>query len=275
MAQAQYLMEHEEEARRLDLKTEGGPVFKQALWAGTRPGMRVADVGCGSGKTTYYLHRLVQPAGEVLGIDGSRSRVRHAEEHYGGPGIRFACRDFYRSLGDLGLFDFIWVRFVLEYHRSQSPELVANLAEMLVEGGVLFLADLDHNCLNHFGVPPRMEGAIRGVMTRLEKEHDFDPYAGRKLYSYLYDLGFEDIEVDIDQHHLIYGPLNDMDRYNWTKKIEVAARNSGYPFDEYPGGHREFLHEFKLFFSDPRRFTYTPIICCKGRKPQASLTPRS
>ncbi len=47
-----YLMESEEEARRLDLKTDPKVVDRHARWAGLQPGMRVADLGCGSGKTT-------------------------------------------------------------------------------------------------------------------------------------------------------------------------------------------------------------------------------
>jgi len=70
-------------------------------------------------------------------------------------------------------------------------------------------------------------------------------------------------------HHLIYGPLDQVDEYNWTKKVEVAAQNSGYGFDEYPGGYDEFVEEFKTFFADPRRFTYTPVISCRGIKPPA------
>jgi SAM-dependent methyltransferase len=267
MGQAHYLMEHEQEARRLDLKTEAGPVFQQALWAGIRAGMRVADVGCGSGKTTQFLHKLVQPGGEVVGIDASRSRVRHAQERYGAGGVRFVCRDFYRPLQELGNFDFIWVRFVLEYHRARSRELVGNLVNLLNPGGILFLADLDHNCLGHYGLPERLQRALEGVMGLLEAEHDFDPYVGRKLYAFLYDEGLEQIEVQLAAHHLIYGALNDIDRYNWTKKIEVAAKNSGYGFPEYPGGYGEFMAEFQGFFGDPRRFSYTPLIMCRGRRP--------
>lgn len=139
----------------------------------------------------------------------------------------------------------------------------------------MFLADLDHNCLNHYGLPQRLETSLKEIMATLETRHDFDPYAGRKLYSYLYDLGFSDISVELEPHHLIYGVLNDMDRYNWTKKIEVAAKNSGYSFDAYPGGFHQFLREFKEFFADPRRFTYTPIIYCKGRKTALPFTPLS
>ena len=268
MHQKHYIMEHEEEAERLDLKTDRASVQKQAQWAGLRPGMRVADIGCGSGKTTHFLHGLVQPGGEIVGVDASHSRIRHAEEHYRDFGISFACRDFNQPLRDLGAFDFIWVRFVLEYHRSRSRDIVANLTEILKPGGTLFLADLDHNCLNHFGLSARLLDALTCIMRNLETDHDFDPYAGRKLYSYLYDLGLENISVEMDHHHLIYGKLSDIDNYNWTRKLEVAAQNSGYGFESYPDGYLGFLEEFTTFFADPRRFTYTPIICCKGQKPQ-------
>ncbi|MGA3085348.1 MAG: hypothetical protein ABSE95_11195 [Thermodesulfobacteriota bacterium] len=56
-------MEDMEEAVRLDLKTDPLVVEQQARWAGIKPSMRVADLGCGSGKTTSILNRLVQPGG--------------------------------------------------------------------------------------------------------------------------------------------------------------------------------------------------------------------
>jgi ubiquinone/menaquinone biosynthesis C-methylase UbiE len=68
-------MESEEESLRLDLKTDPGVVEEQARWAGAVPGMRVIDPGCGAGKTTHILHRLVQPGGEVVGIDHSQPRI--------------------------------------------------------------------------------------------------------------------------------------------------------------------------------------------------------
>ena len=183
--------------------------------------------------------------------------------------MRFACRDVTRPLADLGRFDFVWVRFVLEYHRRKAAGIVENLARILNPGGILCLIDLDHNCLNHYGLTPRLERAISGIMGTLERERDFDPYVGRKLYAFLYDLGFEEIAAEVGYHHLIYGKLNVIDAFNWTKKVEVAARTSGYPFADYPGGYPEFLEEFQRFFADPRRFTYTPVVLCRGGKPGA------
>lgn len=267
MHQQYYLMENEDEALRLDLKTDDMVTRKQALWAGLQPGMRVADIGCGSGKTTAKLYELSQPDGSAVGIDMSEQRVSYAIEHYGRAGITFLRRAILEPLADLGTFDFVWVRFLLEYFRKESFDLVKNLDRLVKPGGILCLIDLDHNCLNHYGLSPRLERTIIALVQFLEEKADFDPFVGRKLYSYLYDLNYEEIAMDLTAHHLIYGPIDKSDEFNWTKKVEVGAKRFGFRFKEYEGGYEEFFDEFRRFFSDPRRFTYTPVICCRGRKP--------
>ena len=101
----------------------------------------------------------------------------------------------------------------------------------------------------------------------VEERANFDPYTGRKLYSFLYDLEFNNIDVDVNAHHIIFGELKDIDAYNWIKKLEVVPKKINYEFKEYEGGYEEFLKECKDFFSNPRRFTYSPIISCRGEKP--------
>jgi SAM-dependent methyltransferase len=265
-----YIMEHPEEAYRLDLKTDRERLIQQASWAGLRPGMRVLDLGCGSGKTSAFFQEFVQPGGAVVGLDGSAERIEHARTVHGSGGAEFVCGNFYEPLDALGEFDFIWVRFVLEYHRQGAFDIVRNVARNLKRGGILCLADLDHNSLNHFGMPPRLERAMLGIMQGLEAA-GFDPQVGRKLYSYLYDLGLTDIRVDLQAHHLIYGHLNAIDEYNWKKKVEISAVRSGYDFSEYPGGEREFLAEFDAFFANPRRFTYIPLILSRGVKAESTV----
>lgn len=262
-----YLMENEEEIVRLERKTDIAIVAQQARWAGITPGMRVADIGCGAGVTTRALFEMVQPGGQAVGLDMSIERIAHAERTYGVPGLSFMCRNMLEPLTNLGTFDFVWVRFFLEYHRSRAFRIVENLAQIINPGGILCLIDLDHNCLNHYAMPDRLITALRGIMRKLEADTDFDPYIGIKLYSFLYDLGFERIDVALDAHHLIHGPLKEVDAFNWTKKLEIAVKRSGYPFDEYPGGFEAFAEEFQLFFAHPRRFTYTPVISCCGQKP--------
>ena len=263
-----YLMESEEESYRLEIKTDPKLVQKQALWAGLQPGMRVADLGCGPGKTTYYLNQMVGPEGEAVGIDNSEQRIAYANNHYQDKNLQFILRDIREDLTDLGSFDFVWVRFVLEYYRSNCFELVRKIADIVKPGGTICLIDLDYNCLTHYGLPQRLETALQGIRKQLEINADFDAYVGRKLYSLLYDLGYKNIDVSMEAHHLIFGALNEIDEFNWTKKVEEGGRKSGYRFVEYDGGYDEFFQEFKETFTNPRRFTYTPVIICKGNKPE-------
>ncbi len=267
MTEFDYLMESDEEALRLDVKTDPEVIEKQALWAGLKPGMRVADIGCGSGKTTFYLHKLAQPGGQTIGIDGSDQRLKYAREHHRCDGIEYVCKDISDSLDDLGTFDFIWMRFILEYFRSKSFDIVKTVARILKPGGILCLIDLDCNCLRFFGFGERLEKAVYGIMAALETNADFDPYVGAKLYTYLYDLGFQEINVRVDAHNLTFGELTESAAFNGRKKVEVAAKNSGYSFEDYPGGFEEFFEEFKHAFANPRRFMYSPLVSCAGRKP--------
>jgi ubiquinone/menaquinone biosynthesis C-methylase UbiE len=267
MKDIEYLMESDEEVFRLELKTDSKVVEKQALWAGIKPGMSVADICCGSGKTTSILHKLVQPSGIAVGVDSSEKRIEYAKDHYGVKGIGFKCKDIRGPLDDLGMFDFIWVRFVLEYHLSNSFYLIKNLSKIVKPGGILCLIDLDYNCLSHYGLSQRLERALLAAIKKVEEKANFDPYAGRKLYSYLYKLGYQDIDVNVAAHHLIFGELKNTDAFNWVKKIEVVSKKIDFQFEEYEGGYKEFLGEFKRFFTDPGRFTYTPVISCRGRKP--------
>ena len=52
------------------------------------------------------------------------------------------------------------------------------------------------------------------------------------------------------------------------KKVELAPQIINFQFEEYRNGYEEFIKEFRDAFFNPRRFTYTPLIVCKGIKPQ-------
>jgi len=260
-------MESEEEAFRLDVKTDIDAVRKQALWCGVKAGLRVLDLGCGPGKTTAILHTMVAPAGSVVGVDESAERINYAEEHYGGkPGIEFSRCDLTKPIEGLGSFDIIWVRFVLEYFRKESPEIVRQLRTLLKPGGYLCLIDLDYNCLGHYEMPALMNAMLAKLMAYIDAEFNFDTYAGRKLYSYLYDQRYENIEMELMAHHLIYGKARQTDIFNWLKKLEIGTDKMKGLFTDYPGGAAAFVEDFKNFFLDPRRFTYTPLILCKGMR---------
>jgi SAM-dependent methyltransferase len=262
-------MENAEEEKRLDIKTDPDAVKEQAIWFGIGPGARILDVGCGPGKTTTLLHDLVQPGGTAVGVDIAESRILHARSFYGGKsGLDFQVRDVRLPMKELGQFDFIWIRFLLEYYREGAFEIIKNASANLKPGGYMCLLDLDHNCLSHWEMPPAMEEILVKAMSHMQNSFNFDLYAGRKSYAHLYDLGFEDISLDIVAHHLIYGELQPSDEFNWMKKLEIGTQKAPPSvFENYQGGSEQFMADFKKFFRNPRRFTYSPLILCKGRKP--------
>lgn len=266
-----YLMENPLETQRLEVKTDPEQVRRQALWCGFRPGMRLLDAGCGTGKVSAILYDMVQPGGSVTGIDASEDRIRHARETYGRrPGLDFHVRNLRSPLDDLGPFDAVWVRFVLEYFRTESPAIVRRLSACLHPGGRLCLLDLDQNCLGLFELPKRIRAFLPRIVKSVEERLGFDPFAGRKLYSYLYDLGYENITVGLMEHHLIYGPIREGDAFNWTLKMRKLAELLEGEWEAYPGGKDAFLVDFASFLPQPRRFIYTPLILCKGEKPGAA-----
>ncbi|NLW66523.1 MAG: methyltransferase domain-containing protein [Bacteriovoracaceae bacterium] len=264
-----YLMENPEEAVRLDVKTDVDAVRQQGVLCGIGPGARVLDGGCGSGKTTTVLHSLVQPGGQAVGVDFAQDRIEFARRNYeNGDGIEFHQMDLRGDLSSLGAFDFIWIRFVLEYYRRDAVDIITNAAKYLKPDGRICLLDLDYNCLSHYPLPERMEGILRKLVERMMEKYNFDVFVGRKLYTYLYDMGFKDIQAHMMPHHLIYGELRSSDDFNWIKKVQMASHKAGDLFEEYPGGYEGFFDDFNRFFGDPRRFTYTPLIICTGKKPR-------
>jgi ubiquinone/menaquinone biosynthesis C-methylase UbiE len=267
MIDIDYLMEHQDEHQRLIMKTDQQKVIRQARWAGLTEGMKAADVGCGPGVTSAALGKLSGSPSNVVGIDGSEDRIRFARSRH--PKITFLKRDITQPFDELEeTFDFVWVRFLLEYFKNNAESIVTNIATLLKPGGILFLADLDYNCMNHYPVPADLSSFFPRVFELVQEHQNWDPYMGRKLYSFLFDLGFESIDVSLEPHHLFWGHLSKTDEYNWSQKLDIAVKKSGFPFEKYPGGFNKIKEDTMEFLKDPRRFSYTPLIMCRGIKPE-------
>lgn len=264
----EYLMENDDENERLEVKTKVAVVEEFAARAGLAEGMSVVDAGCGPGLTTSVLSSMVGGSGRALGFDISPARIERAKARHESASTSFEVRDFNQPLLGLGPFDFVWTRFTLEYYKRQGQDIVANLATLAKPGGTVCLIDLDYNCLSHHGMGDRLAVAFASAVSQLEAIANFDPYAGRKLFSYLDRLGFQDIQVWAGAHHLIYGELSKADEFNWGKKLEVIAKKLPIKVPGYSNAD-EFYEDFMAFFRDPHRFSYTPVIMAWGRKPGA------
>src|SRR5215472_8935858 len=79
--QTSYALAHsEEELDRLSRQARAFEPFTRQLFqeAGITTGMRVLDVGCGSGDVAFLATDLVGPSGEVIGADRADAAVNRA-----------------------------------------------------------------------------------------------------------------------------------------------------------------------------------------------------
>ena len=226
------------------------------------------DAGCGPGITTKLIEEMIQPKGTIVGLDYSPRRIEYADKHYKkGESIGFHLHDLRNPIENFGKFDLIWVRFVLEYHRNGAKQIVKNLISCLKPGGHLCLLDLDYNCLNYYELPEPMAAILPRIMNFIDEQYNFDTFVGRKLYSFLYDNGFKNIEVELMAHNLIYGEIKDKDKFNLIKKIEMSEKKVESIIKSYHGGYKQFKADLIKYLADPRIFIYTPLLLCKGEKP--------
>lgn len=140
-----YLLGHSEhELRRLDVQ---GTLFRGVSERGFRaaglaPGMRVLDLGCGTGDVSMLAAELVGPHGQVVGIDRGEAAVRAAMSRAAGRGIdnvEFRVCEIDAFHEDDG-FDALVGRFVL-MHQSDPATVLRSAARSVRPGGVVCMLE--------------------------------------------------------------------------------------------------------------------------------------
>lgn len=96
-----------------------------------RPGLRVIDLGCGTGELTARLSDLLLDS-DVLGIDSSAEMLERAREHTR-PGLRF---EIGRVEGLRGEWDIVFSHAVIQWVEDH-PRLVPQLLSLAAPGGQL------------------------------------------------------------------------------------------------------------------------------------------
>ena len=141
LSNAPYILGHSNaELRRLMLQAAIlKPITQRLLLEiGLQPGMRVLDIGCGSGDVSLLLAEMVGPTGSVVGIDPSpaaltlaRDRARSA----GHPNITFHKAALVNCDGPAP-FDLAIGRYVL-MHQADPAVMIRAAASHVRKGGVV------------------------------------------------------------------------------------------------------------------------------------------
>jgi ubiquinone/menaquinone biosynthesis C-methylase UbiE len=120
------------DAKPLDRALLG--VFAELVRAGGNG--PIADVGCGPGRITIFLHRLGMDA---FGIDLSPGMIAHARRTY--PDLRFDVGSMLAlDLPDASLGGLLAYYSIIHVPRERRPEVFAEFYRVLAPGGHLMLA---------------------------------------------------------------------------------------------------------------------------------------
>lgn len=139
-----YLLGHtENELRRLDVQ---GDLYREATVrafrdAGIRAGMRVLDIGCGSGDVSLTVGDLVGPEGRVVGIDRGKdavARARSKAEARGLTHVAFEVTEIADYRTDTP-FDALVGRFVLMHQPDPASALAAAARAVRPGGSVVMI----------------------------------------------------------------------------------------------------------------------------------------
>ena len=134
-------------ARELDRLDLQGIIYRDAtrralMSCGIEEGMRVLEIGCGSGDVTRLAAELVGPSGSVLGIDIDPDSVRSARERAAQLGVENVAFDVGEAASDAqpGAFDALVARFLLMHQPSPAGTLAA-AARAVRPGGTIMVLE--------------------------------------------------------------------------------------------------------------------------------------
>ena len=200
-----YLLGHtESELRRLDLQ---GALYRDTtrralIEAGVGPGMRVLDIGCGTGDVALTAAELVGPGGYVLGVDHGPQAIVTAAAKVAALGLEHVgfevteLEDFERPLA----FDAIVGRFVL-MHQSDPAGVLRLLLRSVRPGGTVAIVESWMEILRTGGHShphsPLYDDIVRWK-SAVVAGAGADLHAGGRLRATLAEAGLERIECRME-----------------------------------------------------------------------------
>jgi 2-polyprenyl-3-methyl-5-hydroxy-6-metoxy-1,4-benzoquinol methylase len=189
----------EQERERLHAQGDAvGPMTERFLiQAGIGSGMKVLDVGCGTGEVSILAARLVGADGTVLGIDREPQMVATARTRALGEkllGVSFVEGDFREIGSEHGSFDAAIGRLVLMY-QADPVDAVRRVAKAVRPGGVIFFQEFDSTVPPTSLTPLPLHERVRGWIWSVLERSGADVHLGFKLYSVFTEAGLAGVEV--------------------------------------------------------------------------------
>ena len=209
-------------ARRLLMLDEiFGPHSRELLVsAGLTQGMRVADIGCGTGVVSLWIAAQLGAGGSVTGVDMSAEQLRIAEKNAVAAGltnISFHQASAYHTSLPRTQFDLVYSRFLM-CHLTDPAKALAEMRTLLKPDGILVCEDHDDGGIS--SEPPTWAyKRLVEISEAVNRSRGLDSHVGLKLPRLVREAGFGRPEVVVKQIAELRGPRK---RF-WEITLQEAA----------------------------------------------------
>ncbi|MFQ5752897.1 MAG: class I SAM-dependent methyltransferase, partial [bacterium] len=137
------------------------------LYAPTKPGQRILDIGCGTGYVVEYL-----PNCEYIGFDTDKSYINYAKNRYGNAG-NFYCQKFDDAAADKnGVFDLVIMNGLLHHLDDNSVKLLLERVKRVLKPNA-YVVTLDGCYIdNQSFIAKRLLDGDRGKFVREKSKYE-------------------------------------------------------------------------------------------------------
>jgi len=164
------------------------------------PGLRVLDMGCGTGTITRGIAEAVAPHGEAIGVDINPMLIDDARRlHRDVVGLRFASADIY-NLPFHDEFDIVHASRVLQW-LAQPLDALRNMRQAIKPGGRVIVLDYNHERMTWEPKPPPSMQVFYNAFLHWRAEAGMDNMIADHLPALFKQLGLQAIRVT-EQHEV-------------------------------------------------------------------------
>lgn len=159
-----------------------------------KEGMRVLDVGCGTGAISKGIAALVGPSGHVVGIDHTEAFISSGRETYKHvSNLELHHADLF-TFEPEEKFDLIVSARVLQW-LSNPKVALQKLKSLLKPGGQLSILDYNHEALEWQPEPPQSMRTFYQIFLKWRADAGMNNHIAEDLAEYMQEAGFHSIEV--------------------------------------------------------------------------------
>lgn len=185
-----------------------------------KPGMKVLDVGCGTGSISKDIASIVETNGKVTGIDNTESFILSGKESYKDiKNLELIHVDLF-DFNPEEKFDLIISARVLQW-LSNPKEALLKMKSLLKPNGQISILDYDHTNLNWNPSPPESMQEFYNTFLKWRQDAGMNNRIAEDLPHLLKEAGFHSVEkINSDEFY-------NQERNDYKSKIGIWSKVAG------------------------------------------------